>query len=122
MALDPVSSSTTGIALAAGTVTLTGSIFGVEYEALLAGFFGGLCFITYTPATTKLKLAATLVASSLMAGFFAPIVSVGLLNYFPWLKEVSESALSIGVAAWIGLASQSAVPYLLAKLNKKIGE
>lgn len=122
MALEPVSSTTTGIALAAGTVTITGSVFGVEYEALLAGFFGGLCYITYMPVTSKLRLAATLAAASLTAGFFAPICTVGLLNYLPWLAKVGEDALRIGVAAWIGLAGQSAMPFLLAKLNKKIGE
>lgn len=122
MALEPVSSSTTGIALAAGTITITGSVFGVQYEALLAGFFGGLCYITYSPPTKKIRLAATLVAASLMAGFFAPIIQVGLLNYLPWLKEVNETALRIGVAAWIGLAGQSVLPAILSKLNKKIEE
>lgn len=119
---EPVSSTTTGIALAAGTVTITGSVFGVQYEALLAGFFGGLVYITYSPPTSKMRLAASLVAASLSAGFFAPIVTVGLLNYLPWMEKVAESALRIGVAAWIGLAGQSALPFILSKLNKKIGD
>lgn len=122
MALEPVSSTTTGIALAAGTITITGSVFGVEYEALLAGFFGGLCYITYTTPTTKIRLAAMLATASLTAGFFAPILTVGLLNYLPWLEKVNEVALRIGVAAWIGLVGQSAMPYILSKLNKKIAE
>lgn len=122
MALEPVSSSTTGIALAAGTITITGSVFGVQYEALLAGFFGGLCYITYTPPASKMRLASMLAAASLTAGFFAPILTVGLLNYVPWLEKVSETALRIGVAAWIGLAGQSALPFILSKMNKKIAE
>lgn len=121
MAFDPVSPPASAIALAAGTITITGSIFGVQYEALLAGFFGGLCYITYTPPATKLRLAASLAAASLLAGFFAPIMLVGLLNYISWLEKVNESALRIGVAAWIGLTGQSALPFILSKLNKKIG-
>lgn len=117
---EPVSSTTTGIALAAGTLTITGSVFGVQYEALLAGFFGGLCYLTYVPPAGRLRLAASLAAASLMAGFFAPIITVGLLNYFPWLSKAGEITLRIGVAAWVGLVGQSALPAILRKLNKKI--
>ncbi len=118
---EPVSTTaTTGIALAAGTLTISGSILGVQYEALLAGFFGGLCYLTYIPPTTKLRVATSLAVSSLMAGFFAPILTVGLLNYLPWLVQAGETTLRIGVAAWVGLAGQSALPAILSKMNKKI--
>lgn len=121
MALDPVSPPASAIAIAAGSITITGSIFGLQYEALLAGFFGGLCFVTYAPPATKGRLAASLLAASLMAGFFAPIILVGLLNYVSWLAQVNETALRIGVAAWIGLAGQSSLPFILSRVNKKIG-
>lgn len=117
---EPVASATTGIAIAAGTLTITGSILGVQYEALLAGLFGGLCYLSYSPTVSKLRLSVNLATSSLMAGFFAPILMVGVLNYFPYLSKAGETPLRIAVAAWIGLVSQSAVPFLLKKLNKKI--
>lgn len=121
MPIEPVSTSTAGIALAAGTITLTGSVFGVQYEALLAGFFGGLCYLSYVTPATKLRIATSLATASLLAGFFAPFLTVGLLKFLPWLSEVGDG-LRIGVAAWVGLAGQSAMPFILAKLNKKIGE
>lgn len=120
MALEPVSSTTTGIALAAGTVTLTGSIFGVQYEALLAGFFGGLCYLTYAPPTTKLKIAGSLATSSLMAGYFAPILAITAKHFLPWLSTVAEAPLRIATAAGIGLLGQSLLPAIIKKLNSVI--
>jgi hypothetical protein len=118
MALEPVSSTTTaGIAIGAGAITITGSIFGVQYDALIAGFFGGLCYLTYIPQTSKLKVASSLLTASLMAGYFTPILSAALAHYFEWLQDISSGAFHIGVAAWIGFAGQSAGPAVIKKLN-----
>lgn len=121
MAIETVSSTTAGITLGAGTIALTGSIFGVQYDALLAGFFGGLCYLTYSPvAPARLRIATTLTAASLMAGYFSPLLSLGLLHYLPWLHQASDTALRLATAAWIGLAGQSAGPVILNRLNKLI--
>ena len=120
MALEPVSSTTTGIAVAAGTITITGSIFGVQYEALLAGFFGGLCYLTYAPSMTKGRITLALVTSSLMAGYFAPILAAGVHHYLPWTQDLAEGPMRIAAAAGIGLMGQSVIPAIVGKLNSWI--
>lgn len=113
-------SSTASIAFAAGTITLTGSILGVHYDALLAGFFGGLVALSYLPAMPPMRIAGTVVAASLMAGFFAPIIAVGAANYFPWLVGTGDS-LRIAMAAGLGIFGQSLIPIALGYLRKKGG-
>lgn len=72
---DPATSAA-AIAIAAGTITLSGSAFGVQYDALLAGLAGGLVSLLYLPAMPALKMAGTVAGSGLLAGYFAPVIAV----------------------------------------------
>lgn len=107
-------SSTIGIAIAAGTITLTGSIFGVQYDALLAGFFGGLVSLSYLPPMTRTRIAGSVAGSSLIAGWFAPVASITAGNYFPYLSGTGEVTVRIAAAAALGLCAQVAIPALFA--------
>lgn len=111
-------SSTAGIAIAAGTITLTGSILGVHYDALLAGFAGGLVALSYLPAMTVPRIAGTVAAASLLAGFFAPVIAMGALNYFPWMSGAGDS-LRIATAAGLGIFGQALIPAVLGYIRKK---
>lgn len=111
-------SSTAGIAIAAGTITLTGSILGVHYDALLAGFAGGLVALSYLPAMTVPRIAGTVIAASLMAGFFAPMTAAGALNFFPWMNGTGDS-LRLAMAAGIGIFGQALIPYGFGYLRRK---
>ena len=66
-------SSTASIAIAAGTITLSGSVFGVQYDALLAGFFGGLVSLSYLPPMSALKIASKAEPATVLAIFSADI-------------------------------------------------
>ncbi|MBY0556560.1 MAG: restriction endonuclease [Burkholderiaceae bacterium] len=113
-------SSTTAVAIAAGTVTLSGSIFGVQYDALLAGFFGGLVSLSYLPPMSAPKIAGTVAGSALLAGFFAPVIAAGSLHYFPWLLGVGDfTRLASGAA--LGIAAQVVIPAALQRLRSLIG-
>lgn len=113
--------STVGIAIAAGTITLTGSIMGVQYDALLAGFFGGLVSLSYLPAMTLGRTASTVAGSSLIAGWFAPLASITAANYFPFLSAAGETASRISAAAALGLCAQVVIPAAFAWLRSKGG-
>jgi hypothetical protein len=113
-------SSTAGIAIAAGTITLSGSILGVHYDALLAGFFGGLVSLSYLPSMSIPRIAGTVIASALTAGFFAPVLSVAAVNYFSWLAGTGDNA-RIAAAAAIGLCAQVAIPAIFNLIRKKGG-
>jgi len=113
-------SSTAGIAIAAGTITLSGSILGVHYDALLAGFFGGLVSLSYLPAMSIARIAGTVAASALTAGFFAPVVASGAANYFSYLAGIGDP-LRIATAAGIGLCAQVLVPSVFSYIRRKGG-
>ena len=112
-------SSTVGIALAAGTITLTGSILGVQYDALLAGLAGGLVSLSYLPPMRGPQIAGSVIGSSLIAGWFAPVASVTAANYFPFLSSAGESGIRIAAAAGLGLCAQVIIPAAFAWLRKK---
>jgi hypothetical protein len=112
-------SSTVGIAIAAGTITLTGSIFGVQYDALLAGLFGGLVSLSYLPAMTWGRIAGSVAGSSMLAGWFAPLVGIAVANYFPFVSGAGESSIRIAAAAGLGLGAQVIIPTAFSWLRKK---
>lgn len=107
--------TTAGVAIAAGTITLTGSFLGVHYDMLLAGFFGGLVSLSFLSQMTRMKVASTLATSSLAAGFFGPTLAVAALHYFPYLADLG-AGIRIGAGATLGLCFQTAVPALFRRL------
>ncbi|KQV84949.1 hypothetical protein ASD15_07370 [Massilia sp. Root351] len=116
---EPVSSSAS-IAIAAGTITLSGSAFGVQYDALLAGFIGGLVSLLYLPPMPALKIAGTVAASALVAGFFAPVIAAAALHYFPWLNGVGDFMRLAG-GAGLGIAAQVLIPAVMRRLRSLVG-
>lgn len=106
-----------GVAIAAGTITLTGSIFGIEYDMLLAGFFGGLVSLSFLQQTTKTKVAAMVASSSIAAGLFGPAVVVLGLHWFPFLVDLGTGVRLLS-GATIGLFFQSAIPVVIRQISK----
>ncbi|WP_317201498.1 restriction endonuclease [Janthinobacterium sp.] len=118
---EPASSTVVGIAIAAGTITLTGSVLGVQYDALLAGLFGGLVSLSYLPAMTWGRIAGSVAGSALIAGWFAPLASITASNYFPFMSAAGESTIRIAAAAALGLGAQVVIPAAFAWMRKKGG-
>ena len=116
--------STAGVAVAAGTITLTGSVVGVPYDALLAGFFGGLVWLTYRPPGDLWKTASSVAVSSLVAGVIAPLVAAWAVGEFAWLALLADpmTAMRIAAAVSIGLCAQVAIPAALNRIGSKIGQ
>ncbi|KQW97145.1 hypothetical protein ASC94_10160 [Massilia sp. Root418] len=114
-------SSTVGVAIAAGTITLTGSILGVQYDALLAGLAGGLVSLSYLPPMSPVRIAGSVAGSSLIGGWFAPLASITAANYFPFISGAGETAVRIAAAATLGLCAQVLIPAAFAWLRAKGG-
>ena len=109
--------TTAGIAVAAGTITLTGSIFGIDYDMLLAGFFGGLVSLSFLEQMTKTKVATTIASSSIAAGLFGPTAVVVSLHWFPFLADLG-TGVRLFSGALIGLFFQTAIPALFRQIGK----
>ena len=107
------------IAIAAGNITLSGSVFGMQYDALLACVFGGLVSLTYLPPLSLAKRLGTVAGSALLAGFFAPLIAVAGLHYLPWLQSVGD-ATRIASGAALGIAAQVLVPAGLRRLRSLV--
>jgi len=106
---EPASSAVGGIAVAAGAITLTGSIFGIQYDALLAGFFGGLVALSYLPPLSISRIASSVAASSVCAGFLGPIVALSVVHYLPWMSQIGDF-MRMSSAWLIGLCAQGVLP------------
>lgn len=112
-------STTAGIAIGAGVITITGSIFGVHYDMLLAGFFGGLLSLSHLPPMSFWRVAWTVGTASLAAGFFGPVVASAAAHYFTFLAELGDF-LRLAAGAAIGGSIHSIIPAAMNKI-KSIG-
>lgn len=116
----------TGSALALGTVTLTGSILGVPYDALAIGFGAALVSLLHLPpkageARTPWRVFTLVIGASFLAGIFAPVLAVAAENYLPWAATAGRDALRIAAAALIGAGVHVAIPLLYGLMTRKIG-
>ncbi|WP_157691542.1 restriction endonuclease [Noviherbaspirillum autotrophicum] len=116
---EPVS-PTAGLAIAAGTITLSGTFLGVHYDALLAGFFGGLVSLSYLPSMPKSKIASTVASSSILAGYFAPVIAITVQHYFSFLEGVGDF-MRLASAAGLGVSAQVVIPVALNWIRTKGG-
>lgn len=109
------SSTTGGIIIATSTITLTGSIFNLQYDALLFGLFGGLVSLMFLPPntptlTTTGRTAAMLVAAAFLGALFSPAAPPLLHNALEFMKVVNPETIRLAAAASIGLSYQLLIP------------
>jgi hypothetical protein len=121
---DPVTMPTTAASTAAGlaglTLTMTGSIFGLHFDAMLAGFAGALIAQTYVPsAMSRLRAFLQLVAAGGISGYFSPIGVAVATKLAPWPLPLDAMQLAIG--AGLGIIAPVLVP-LLRKLADRFGD
>lgn len=106
-------SSTAGITLGLGVTTLTGSIFGIHYDMLMAGVLGGCIALSYLPPMPRLRVAGTVATAALASGFFGPLLAAAGLHYFAWLTELGDFWRLVSGAA-IGLTIHAILPAIPA--------
>lgn len=112
---EPSSSTAAGIVIATGTITLTGSIFGLQFDALLFGLFGGLVSLMFLPPdtptlTTTGRTAAMLVAAAFLGALFSPAAPPLVYNALEFMKVVNAETIRLAAAASIGLSYQLLIP------------
>lgn len=111
-----------GISIAAGAITISGSILGLQYDYLMAGMFGGLVALSIATPTTKWKMAATVASSAVMAAYATPVAIAFAHTYATWTATVSYGAFALFCAALIGISTHTAIPAMLKLLKRWIGE
>jgi hypothetical protein len=113
-------SSTVAVAIAAGTITLTGSILGLQYGYLMAGLSGGLMALSMAEPTTRLRMATSVAISALAAGYATPVLVAFANEYLAWTGRVAHDAFELFCAAGIGVSAHTALPGGMAWLKKRI--
>jgi len=112
-------STATAAAIAAGAITLTGSILGIHFDALLIGFVGTLSALSFQSESKLLKLASGMLLSTLCAGLLSPMGAAALWHLMPWLA-VSSDPLRIPIAGLLGMTSQLLFPALVSRATSVI--
>ena len=112
---EPSSATAAGVVVAAGTITLTGSIFGLQYDALLFGFCGGLVSLMFlSPDSPTLRTtratAGMLFAAAFLAALFSPGAAPGLHALAEWTEKIPADTIRLASAGLIGLCFQFVIP------------
>lgn len=121
---EPTASAAATVAQAAAgaaglTLTLTGSLFGLHFDAMLAGFAGALIAQTYVPAgVSRARAFLQLVAAGVLSGYFSPLAVAVASKMAPW--PLPEDAMQLAIGAGLGIIAPIFVP-LLRKAAEMFG-
>ena len=116
----------TGAGLALGTVTLTGTIFGMHYDALAIGFVAALVALLHMPprdgqARTPWRVFSLVAGASFIAGVFAPATAQAATAYLPWVASLGADLLRVTSAAIIGATANVGLPLVFGWMARKAG-
>ena len=113
--------STTAGIIIGGSIGITGSLFGAEIDALLLGMFSAILASIMLPAVNdRIKAAAAVALSSLMAGYGSP-VAVAWVASDQAALAASGSPLRLLMAIAIGAACPTVVPVAISRLQSIVG-
>lgn len=121
---DPATQAAVETVAAGVIVGVTGTMFGMNTEAIISGFIGAVVAATFVPSHVD-KAApwqryvfaiGQLVAAALLAGLFAPLAVPFVAKAIP--GAVSAESLNVGTAGLIGIAAPVLVPLIRRKAKK----
>lgn len=111
--------STAGYAAgtAAGMITITGGVFGMQFDTLIVGFLAGLVALSFQEKQSYWRMLSTVFSSSMLAGAFAPVWVAAALHYFPFLASIGAQSANVAASAAIGVVAQTLVPAVLERMK-----
>lgn len=120
---EPHVSTVAGASLALGTVTITGSVLGMQVDALLVGFvFASFSVLLLEPQgvgiLATLRAAVWVGLGMMLASLLSPWAIEGAAFYLKWIRVTDAGRLAM--AALIGLVTPVAVPMLKAWGKRKV--
>lgn len=117
----PEPHSTTAGIIIGGSIGITGSLFGAEIDALLLGMFAAIFVSIWLPTVNdRIKAAAAVALSSLMAGYGSPVAVAWVVSDQAALSS-SGSPLRLLMAIAIGAACPTIVPVAIARMQSFVG-
>lgn len=119
MATEPASQ--TAITLSVGTVAVTGSLLGMQYDALLFGLFGSLIMLARAEQTSRLAALGNIGTSMLVAGVGSPILSALAFGHFELLTSLGREITDHAAALLLGAGWQVGIPTAWAWIKNRLG-
>ena len=116
--------STVVIATSTATgLTFFGIATGLQPAILFAGLAGGLWSLSYQSAAPLWKRTASTVVSSIIAGYLAPALAIGLMSVDVLPRSLTPEIVQLPVAVLIGLLAHRVLgPAILRIVASKAEE
>lgn len=111
--------TTTTVAVSLGTVTVTGSLLGCQYDALLMGAAGVLFGLRMLPPMRAGVLVASVVSTTVLAAVASPVLAAWVCSLLPSLQTVAEG-VRLTSAMLLGASAQWLLPAALDALKAKL--
>lgn len=111
--------TSTAAALSVGTVTLVGSIFGMHYDLLLIGLFGGLLRLGQVKSISRKAAFTSITLSAMLAGAVSPVAGSMTASFFGLANPMEE--LRICAAFLLGYGWQTITPVLVDLVKQRLG-
>lgn len=115
-------SAAAGLTITVGTVSVVGTLLGMHYDALLFGLFGGLIFLSQGNTVRRTQAVTSVIASALLAGVGAPILSSLLVSFYSALANVDTDTMRRASALLIGGSWQAAIPYAFKSFKETLSK
>lgn len=108
------------IAIGLWSFTLTGSLMGMQYDALLIGFLGGAYALSMQGQMPRPRVIASILFSMVCAGLASPIIAAGSIHQFPWLSQLGDIP-RLAAAGFMSLGAQKLVPAAINAVANGMG-
>lgn len=105
------------------TITITGTVFGLDIESLIIGMAAAFLSVMIMPKfDSRRAAAAAVVLSSLLAAVCAPLFAGYLIASVDMLAKASPDALQLGLTVLIGASGPPLLPVALLRLQTQAKE
>ena len=116
---EPHASTAAGTVIALGTVSVTGSVLGMQVDALVISFVcAALSVLVIEPQGGTLRAALWVALAMMLGSLLSPALASAAAHYFPWLNtgDVGRQAS----AALIALATPTVLPLIRTRARRDI--
>lgn len=118
---EPTSSAVAGAsAFAVGTITITGSFLGLQYDLLLVGLAGGLVALSCMRQVSAVRMLVSVFTSALVGGYGGPIAQAAAAEYLSWTAKYPDQMRWFCAFA-VGFASHTFLPLALEMMRNRFG-
>jgi len=111
-----------GVAVATGAITLTGTVVGLQLDALVIGLCGGLISLMFLPAMAPIRVAGTLFTAAITGAAASPFAPAAAVQYAAFLVAPGTTPLRLFAALAVGVLAQFAIAAAIKRVQKQGGE